>query len=195
MQRADISIFEGIAQNQGGNLAVFNSRSVRNVGTMTSALSMVSSLPAVSKLGKIAKNDKFQDVAKKVASTAKDLASAGAATASTLFGYPVAPEEMAASIDAAQAMIPEKYLKAGEKLLKATTKSLDGLSNRLKSDRSMIGPLVFSVLMAKGMISADQIDSILTHQSSSLFLPFLFSSAKAGLSFNAASKLFSELVK
>ena len=195
MKKADISIFESIAQNPGGNLAVFNARSVRNVGTMTSALGMVSSLPAISKIGKLAKNDKFQDVAKKVAGTAKDLVSAGAATTSTLFGYPVAPEEMSASMDAAHAMIPDKYLKAGEKLLKATTKSLDSLSSRLKSDQSMVGPLVLSVLMAKGMLSVEQIDTILSHQTSGIFLPFMFSSAKAGLSFNAASKLFSEIIK
>lgn len=195
MQRADISIFETIQNNQGGNLAVVNSRPIRNVGMMAGAVSLVSTLPTLSKIGQLTQSDKFQDVAKKVSSTAKNLVSAGAATASTMLGYPATPEEMTLPLNAAQEMLPDRFMRAGEKVFGITDKALDILGDKLKSDRSMIGPLVLSVLLAKGLLSTGQVESILMHQSSDMFLPFLCSSARAGLSFNAASKLFSEILK
>lgn len=194
MKKADISTFENVAEHNGGYVNVTNAKAVRNVGAISGALSLVSGLPTLSKVGKLTKGDKFQKVAQKVMDTAKTMASAAGATTSLTFGYPIPPEDVAASIDAVPSMIPEKFLKAGEKVLHTTDQALESLARKLKSDKSMVGPVIMACLMTRGYLSAEQAETILSHQNSALFLPLLCSSAKAGLSFTSAVKLFAETV-
>lgn len=196
MKKADISLFESLEQHQGHTVCVSNAKTVKNASALMSALSLVSGLPSLAKASKMASNNKVKKVADKVVDVAKNMVSAAGATASTALGFATPPEDVAASIEATPSLFPEKFIQLGNSLLRSTDQRLDSLVRKIagEGDPSMVGPIVMAALCARGLLSAEQANFILS-QNNDLVLPFLCSSAKAGFSFASALKLFQTAVK